>query len=227
MAMRWEDLLFAHWPLNPAQLRPLIPSGLELDLFGGQAWLGVVPFRMCATRLRWLPRVPGTDAFPELNVRTYVTREGKPGVWFFSLDAGSKIAVRTARQFFHLPYFDAEMSAPPADGQVTYASRRTHRNAPAAEFRATFRPVSEVYRAQPGTLEHWLTERYCLYSANAHGALWRGEIHHQPWPLQNATAVIERNTMAKPWGIDISGPPAQLHFARGLDVVAWKIQRCG
>jgi uncharacterized protein YqjF (DUF2071 family) len=224
VAMRWEDLLFAHWPVNPSALQALLPAGLELDLFDGQAWLGVVPFRMCATRLRWLPPMPGTDAFPELNVRTYVRRAGKAGVWFFSLDAGSMITVRTARRFFHLPYFDARMSAP-ADGErVTYSSRRTHRNAPETEFRATFGPASEVMRSQPGSVEHWLTERYCLFSADPRGNIWCGEIHHAPWPLQRAEAEIEVNTMARPIGLELSDRPALLHFARGLDVVGWKIR---
>ena len=223
--MVWEDLLFAHWPVAAEGLRSLLPAGLELDLFDGEAWLGVVPFRMCETRLRGLPPVPGTAAFPELNVRTYVTAGGKPGVWFFSLDAGSRFAVRTARRFFHLPYYDARMATRPEGGRIFYSSRRTHRGAAVTEFRAEYGPVSEVIRAVPGSLEHWLTERYCLYSADAGGRLWRGEIHHGPWPLQMAKAEIMCNTMTQPLGIDLSGPPACLHFARRLEVVAWPIRR--
>jgi uncharacterized protein YqjF (DUF2071 family) len=226
MAMRWEDLLFAHWKLDPAVLRPLIPPGLELDLFDGDAWLGVVPFRMEKTRLKWLPPVPGTAAFPELNVRTYVTRNGKPGVWFFSLDAGSKIAVRTARKAFHLPYFDARMSTERDGVHVSYHSRRTHRNAPETEFRAKYHPVSAVARSSAGSLEHWLTERYCLYSVDPQGDVWRGDIHHSPWPLQQAEAIIELNTMAGPLGFALNARPDQLHFAQQLDVVAWPIVSC-
>lgn len=224
MAMAWEDLLFAHWPVAPEVLRPQLPRGLELDVRDGQAWLGVVPFRMAGTRLRGLPTVPGTADFPEVNVRTYVTAGGKPGVWFFSLDAASRVAVRTARAFFHLPYFDARMSARAADGgTIRYESARTHRGAAAAEFRATFQPIGEVSPARPGSIEHWLTERYCLYSADRRGRVWRGDIHHAPWPLQPASAAIEVNTMAATLGLPLADPPALLHFARRLDVVAWRI----
>ncbi len=221
MSMAWENLLFAHWPVPADALRKLIPAGLELDLFAGQAWLGVVPFRMADTRLRGLPAVPGTAAFPELNVRTYVTAGGKPGVWFFSLDAGSRLAVRGARTFFHLPYFDARMTVHANDAGIHYESTRTHRAAPPAEFRATYRPIGEPRPASPGSIEHWLAERYCLYSADRRGRVWRGEIHHAPWPLQTAEASIELNTMVTPLGLELPGIPPLLHFARRLDVVAW------
>src|SRR5437867_5100192 len=105
--MRWHDLLFLHWPVRPEIIRPLIPNGLELDTFDGAAWIGVVPFRMTGVRLRWLPPLPGISAFPELNVRTYVRVRDRPGVYFFSLDAGSRTAVAMARAWFHLPYFHA------------------------------------------------------------------------------------------------------------------------
>src|SRR5688572_8640413 len=185
--MRWHELLFMHWPLPAAALRPLIPAGLELDTFDGAAWLGVVPFRMSHIRHRLLPPVPGTAALPELNVRTYVTAGGKPGVWFFSLDAASRLAVRGARWRFHLPYYDAVMSCPRDDsGTIAYQSTRTHRNAPPARFAARYRPIGPPVRAGAGTLEHFLTERYCLYSADAAGQVFRGEITHVPWPLQPA-----------------------------------------
>lgn len=223
MAMAWEDLLFAHWLVPAEVLQRLLPAGLEPDLHDGQAWLGVVPFRMAGTRLRGLPPMPGAADFPELNVRTYVTHGGKPGVWFFSLDAASWLAVRTARRVFHLPYFDARMTVRADGGGVRYESVRTHRGAPRAELRAIYHPAGDVCRAAPGTIEHWLVERYCLYAADARGRLWRGEIHHAPWPLQRAEAVIGINTMAAPIGIDLSSAPALLHFARRIDVVAWRI----
>jgi uncharacterized protein YqjF (DUF2071 family) len=223
MSMAWEDLLFAHWPVPADALRKLIPPGLELDRFENEAWLGVVPFRMADTRLRGLPAVPGTAAFPELNVRTYVTAGGKPGVWFFSLDAGSRLAVRTARTFFHLPYFDARMTVRANDGAVSYESVRTHRGAAAAEFRATYRPLGEIQPAGSGSIEQWLVERYCLYAADRRGRVWRGDIHHAPWPLQRAEAEIERNTMADALSVDLPDTPPLLHFARRLDVAAWRL----
>lgn len=223
--MRWEDLLFAHWPVAPDVLRGLVPVGLELDLFEGKAWIGVVPFRMAGTRLRWLPPMPGTAAFPELNVRTYVKQGDKPGVWFFSLDASSPLAVRTARQFFHLPYFDARMSSRNSSDGVSYESLRTHRGAAAVEFRARYAAAGKPIVARPGTIEHWLVERYCLYAADPRGAVWRGDIHHLPWPIQPAAAEIECNTMSEPLGFSLPDAPALLHFAHRLDVVAWRIQR--
>lgn len=221
MQMRWLDLLFAHWPVDPAVLRPLLPAGLELDLFEGRAYIGVVPFRMEGVRPRGIPKIPGLHAFPELNLRTYVTTGGRPGVWFFSLDAGQKLAVRVARTFFHLPYFDAkfELSGP------NYAAQRTHKNAAPAVFDASYEPVGPVYRSRPGTLEHWLTERYCLYAADPQGCVYRGEIAHAPWPLQPATAQIRQNTLGDWLGIELIGPPETLHFAKSLDVKAWLVQR--
>ena len=187
MTMAWLDLLFAHWSFAPDDIRKLLPANLELDTFEGRAWVGVVPFRMTDVGPRGLNWVPGVSAFPELNVRTYVTRDGKPGVWFFSLDATSKLAVRAARMGFSLPYYDATMRCESVDGWIEY---RSERDDPAGVFAGRYRAVGPVYQSQPGTLESWLTERYCLYAANGDGELRRGEIHHPPWPLARAEAEI-------------------------------------
>ncbi|MFM7100986.1 MAG: YqjF family protein [Verrucomicrobiota bacterium] len=221
MAMTWEALLFAHWRVEADRLRRWLPRGLELDLFEGAAWVGVVPFRMRSTRLRGLPPMPGSGTFPELNLRTYVTRGGRPGVWFFSLDAASWLAVRVARRVFHLPYFDARMSLEAEEGGWRYRSRRIHRGAAPARWEGWYRPLGEVQAARPGSLEHWLTERYCLYAADPRGGLWRGEIHHAPWPLQRAEARLERNTLGEEWDLPLPGVPERAHFARRLEVVAW------
>jgi uncharacterized protein YqjF (DUF2071 family) len=128
MAMTWYDLAFLHWPVPAEQLRPLIPSGLELDTYDGQAWLGIVPFGMSGVRPRCLPVVPWLSKFLELNVRTYVTAEGKPGVWFCSLDAANPVAVRIARKTFNLPYYDAAMRLHhEPDGWRNYRSRLIER----------------------------------------------------------------------------------------------------
>jgi uncharacterized protein YqjF (DUF2071 family) len=224
MVQSWHDLLFAHWPVPAEALRPKLPAALTLDTFEGRAFVGVVPFRMSGVRLRWLPPLPGASAFPELNVRTYVIHEERPGVYFFSLDAASGLAVAVARTWFHLPYFRARMSCAAQDGGIRYASARTHRGAPAAALRARYRPLGDAAPAAPGTLAQWLTERYCLYSVDGRGRAWRGEIHHAPWPLQPAEAEFESNRMAEPLGLTLSGAPL-LHFARRLDVVAWPPQR--
>ena len=220
MRQKWHDLLFMHWRIPPQSLRPLIPLSLELDNFEGSAWLGIVPFRMTGVRLRGTPNIPGLSAFPELNVRTYVNVGGKPGVWFFSLDAANAIAVAAARAWFHLPYFRARMSLEARGDQIHYQSHRTHSNAPAADLRVEYEPTGRIFQAQPGTLEHFLTERYCLYAA-AGEKIYRGEIHHPPWPLQPARADIVLNTMTASHGLELPPAPPLLHFARFQDVWIW------
>lgn len=225
MAMRWHDLLFAHWPVRPDALRPYVPAALQLDTFDGRAWLGVVPFRMSGVRPHGLPPLPWLSAFPELNLRTYVTIGGKPGVWFFSLDAANPLAVRAARRVFHLPYYDAQMRCAWHGDVVQYRSLRTHKGMPAGQLVARYRPVGAVFHAEPGSLEAWLTDRFCLYAADRAGArIWRGNIHHARWPLQPAEAEWARNTLAEPLGVALTGAPL-LHFARRLDVVAWLPER--
>lgn len=222
MAQSWHDLLFAHWPVDATRLRPLLPPPLQIDTFEGQAWLAVVPFRMTGVRLRRTPTVPWLSAFPELNVRTYVTYGEKPGVWFFSLDAGNAVAVAIARAWFHLPYFRARMHCEEQDGWIRYQCERTHRGAPAGLLEGRYRPVGEVFSPQLGTLEHFLTERYCLYTTDGSGRNICGEIHHPPWPLQVAEAKFTGNTMAEAAGLSLPARNALLHFAKRQDVVVWR-----
>lgn len=226
MAMTWHDLLFLHWPVDPEALEAFIPPPLRLDTFGGSAWLGVVPFRMSGIRVRGLPPIPGTAAFPEINVRTYaVAPDGRTGVWFFSLDATSRLAVRAARAWFGLPYFDARIAVGKvADDTVRYTSTRTHRAAPPAAFAGRYRPTGPVALAAPGTLDHWLTERYALFSVDRRGRVGCGEIDHAPWPLQPAAADVDVNTMAAPIGVALPSTAPLAHFARRLDVVAWTVR---
>lgn len=221
MRQTWNDLLFAHWPLPAEALAKKIPSPLELDLFEGKAWLAVTPFHMSGIRARALPPLPGTSAFPELNVRTYVRFGDKPGVFFFSLDAASRLAVWGARIGFRLPYFYADMEVRLNGERIRYHSRRREGN---AELKARYGASSEVRLREKGTAEHFLTERYCLYSAD-HGRLWRAEIHHVPWPLQDAAAEFEINTMAAAAGIEATGAPELLHFAKRLDVLVGPLRR--
>jgi hypothetical protein len=224
MRQSWSDLLFAHWAFPAAAVRPLIPAGLELQTWEGKAWIGVVPFRMHGVRPRWLPAVPWLSAFPELNVRTYVTRDGKPGVWFFSLDAANPVAVWIAQQMFHLPYRNAQMTCQSdREGWVNYHSVRSDGT---TILKARYRPVDEPVPAATGSLDDWLTARYCLYAADPRGNIYRGEIDHPAWPLQRAEATIETNTMLQPLGLDVPPVPPLLHFSRRLDVVVWGLQRC-
>ncbi len=221
LRMRWRDLLFMHWAVPESFLRPLIPPVLELETFNGAAWLGVTPFHMERTRPRFLPAVSWMSNFPELNVRTYVTAEGKPGIWFFSLDAANPIAVRLARATFSLPYFDAKMSCQVFTDKVRYRSVRTHKDAPPARLTASYRPVGKPFEPRRGTLEDFLTERYCLYSVDKKGRVWRGDIHHLPWPLQEAEADVEELEMTSQIGVTLPETDPLLHYARRLDVVAW------
>jgi uncharacterized protein YqjF (DUF2071 family) len=225
MKQEWHDLLFAHWTVPVEVLRRLIPRALEIDTFGGQAWLGVVPFRISGVRMHGAPAVPGFSQFPELNVRTYVVRDGKPGVWFFSLDAANAFAVWGARILFHLPYFSAAMSCAEDAGWISYQSQRKDRRGLAASLRARYRAIGEVFHAQPGSIEHFLAERYCLYTADEKGRIIRCEIHHPPWPQQLAEAALQENTMADAAGITITDrKPELLHSSRRQEVVVWAPQ---
>ncbi len=235
MVMRWHDLLFLHWPIEPITLQALLPHGLLVDTFQGQAWVGVVPFTMSGIRARRAPPIPGLSAFPELNVRTYVTpapglvipgrggaaiRPG-PGVWFFSLDAASRVAVRVARSLFHLNYRDARMSARHArDGWIEYSSRRLGRTDSNSRFEARYRAVGAANPTQPGTLEHFLTERYWLYAADRRGAIYAGRVWHDPWRLCAAEAEVRENSMAVASGITLPSVAPLMHFAKELCVDA-------
>jgi uncharacterized protein YqjF (DUF2071 family) len=220
LRMTWRDLLFMHWPVPAAVVAPLIAPGLELERFAGSAWLGVVPFRMTGVRPRCVPALLAAS-FPEVNVRTYVRRDGIPGVWFFSLDAADRLAVWAARRFFHLPYHLAAMSASSTAGVVDYRSRRTA--TPDVAIAVRYQPSGAPFRSRKGSFDHWATERYCLFSADEHGRILRGDIHHRPWPLQPAEAEVELNTLAVPLRIPPPAEPPVLHFARRLDVLAWPL----
>jgi uncharacterized protein YqjF (DUF2071 family) len=221
MAQVWHDLLFMHWPMPVERMRARVPAPLELDTFEGRAWLGIVPFRMSGVRLRWTPPLPGISAFPELNVRTYVRHRDRPGVLFFSLDAASALAVAAARMWFGLPYFRARMRCEMEGDGIRYAHERTHAGAPPARLEGRYGAKGPVFRAERGTLEHFLCERYCLYAPRANGDLRRADIHHAPWPLQLATASLEVNSMAQAHGLELPPEPPLLHFARRQDVVVW------
>jgi uncharacterized protein YqjF (DUF2071 family) len=226
MTQTWHELLFAHWPVEVAALRERVPSGLPLDLYDGQAWLGIVPFHMTNVGPRGIPLPAFVSSFPELNVRTYVSLGGKAGVYFFSLDAGSSVAVSTARLLFGLPYFSATMHTEERDGVIRYTSRRVGQLSQ-AEFTATYRPVSPPAPPVPGSLDHFLTERYCLYTADDSGRVRRLDIHHPRWALQRAEANIQVNTMADAAGIRLPSDLPLLHFSKRQDAVAWQSRGVG
>ena len=221
---QWYDLAFLHWPIDAAQLRPLIPPALEVDTFDGTAWIGVVPFVM-RIRRRGLPGVPTAYHFAELNVRTYVKQAGKPGVWFFSLDATSRLAVWGARWLFHLPYFHASIDVAREGHSIDY--RSTRRESPAATFSARYRPTGPVFTAEPGTREQWLAERYALYCQSPGGIVHRGDIHHVAWPLQVAEAEVASNSLLAPHGLVPHDTPPLAHFVKSIDVVGWPLVEGG
>lgn len=223
MRQVWSDLLFAHWPTPAASMAALLPPGLTLDTWEGEAWVGVVPFRMPYLSIRGMPDVPPFMRLLEINVRTYVRVGHKPGVYFFSLDADNPIAVEVARRWYSLPYLNARFDCDFSENGVRYQMTRTdHRAAPGA-FTASYRPTRAPQPPAAGTLEDWLTARYALYTTNRRGRILRGDITHQPWPLAPAEAEIQVNTVAQSHGITLADTAPLLHFASRLDVLAWPV----
>ena len=225
MTQMWHDLLFAHWPVDAAVLREKIPAGFELDEFERQAWVGIVPFHMSHVAPRGIPALPWISAFPELNVRTYVRVGGVPGVYFFSLDAANPVAVLVARTVVHLPYYSAAMQVVEEDGWIRYDSRRTSSSGAPAAFLGRYRPIGDIRAPIEGTLEYFLTERYCLFTVDSGFHACRLDIHHPPWPLQEAEAQIAVNTMAEAAGIRLPDIAPRLLFSKRQDVVTWMLGR--
>jgi hypothetical protein len=221
LAQTWEDCLFAHWRVPYDALRPLVPRRLELDGFDGSCWLGVTPSVLRNLRLRGTLPLPRLSTFPELGVRTYVSAGGRPGLWFFSLDAANPLAVEAARRLYRLPCHRARMRAERRGARIRYSSARSERCGEPLVFSAWYEPDGAPADARPGTLEHFLVERYCLYAAEE-ARLLRADLHHPPWPLQPARAEIELNTMA-PGGVRLAGEPL-LHFAARQDVLLWPLE---
>ena len=223
MGQTWERLLFAHWRVPLERLREVVHPEIPIDTFDGSAWIGVTPFTVTGLHVRGTPPPPGLASFHEINVRTYATIDGKPGIYFLSLDAASRLAVEAARRAYRVPYFEAEIHVEHEDGRIRYRHERTQPDGPAAAFAAEYEPTGAVHTAEPGSFEHWATERYCLYTLDDEQRVRRGDIHHPPWPLQRASAEITRNTMAAPYGIELEGEP-KAHFALRQDVVFWPLR---
>ena len=212
--------MFAHWPASVDRLRPLVPAALTIQEFAGSSWVGIVPFRIEGLSPRGVPDLPGLAAFPELNLRLYVEAEGKPGIFFISLDAASAGAVAGARLAFNLPYFHARMSATMAAGAVRFQSVR--RRDATIRFEADYAPVGDVFEPAVGSIEYFLTERYCLYARRRRGGVKRLEVQHSPWRLRFAEGQILDNTLASRQGVvmDERARPL-LHVAEPQDVLAW------
>jgi uncharacterized protein len=216
MVQVWRDLLFAHWAMPVKAIRALVPEPLAIDTFEGTAWLSITPFHM-SVRVRGLPHLPGMLDVPELNCRTYVKAGGKIGVYFFSLDAANRLAVLGARVLYHLPYFYADMQYTKDSDTISYSSVRQ-----GTTWRGNYRPTSEPRIAHVGSPEYFLAERYCLYTL-WNGRIYRGEIHHLPWSLQDAAVTIKENTIGDAAGVSITRAPDRLSFARELKVLIWPL----
>jgi uncharacterized protein YqjF (DUF2071 family) len=224
MEQGWYNLLFAHWRVPFAQLRALVPRELELHTFRGETWLSITPL-FIHMRPRFAFGIGRVWYFPELNCRTYVTHGDKAGIFFFSLDARSLLAVVGARAFYRLPYFPADMRLTQTGSGVRFVSKRrvTARYCSPAVFQAEYDPVSPAQFPEAGTLEHFLTERYCLYTV-AGGRVWSADIHHERWPLQQVRGEIFRNNVAAAAGIRLSGPPDLTHFSAVQEVLIWPLR---
>lgn len=224
MFQSWQDLLFAHWKVPVERIRPLVPTPLEVDQRDGTAWVGLTPFLLTGLRVRGLPAIPGASEFPELNLRTYVTFEGKPGIHFFSLDAASKLAVTGARLLNRLPYHSARMSIEKEDDWFRYRSEREDGS---GEFVGRYRPVGEPATPPPGSLEAFLVERYALYVVLRSGQVLRGDIHHRPWIIRTAEAEIARNSIPVAEGVGVLEGDPLLHFSPRQDTLIWPPKPAG
>ncbi|MCM3568556.1 YqjF family protein [Neobacillus mesonae] len=224
MRQTWRNLLFAHWPVPAEQLRPLIPAVLDIDTYEQSAWLGVVVFHIDGIYLRGLSPLSIVPAFPEINLRTYVRHQGKPGVFFLSLDVSNWASLHIAKRWYHLPYRAADISCRQHDGAFYYESIR--KKSPSVTFKGSYAPSSEVYFSKQGVIDHWLTERYCLYSTDNRKNLYCGEIHHNPWPLQLADSEIH-HTLFSPFQLEPRENKAICHFSKGVDTLFWNIKKIG
>ena len=226
MTQTWEHLLFAHWAVSPDQVRSLIPAGLELDTYGGHAWISVIPFLLTGVRLRRLFPVPYVTSFPEINVRTYVKAGEKAGVYFLSLDTSHLLVTKIAKYWYRLPYYPARMDFRAEQNQIDFQSRRLSACGASPVFHGSYWPVSEPILARSGTLEHWLTERYTLYcQCKRTNQLHYADVYHEPWLLQTAAARFRENSMPMPFSLDVKEQPDLMLYARGVQSFVWPLQK--
>ena len=237
LSQSWNDLLLMHFAIEPAVLRRLVPEALTLELYDGAAWLTISPF--CASHVRpsGVPALPGLSFFAQLNVRTYVTAEDKPGLYYLSVDAANLTAVWFARMFFRLQYWHASIKVSGgtiqarkmADGRIHFQARRLHgplaSHGP-AKLDVMYAPVGEAEVARARSLDEFLTERYCVYSWHR-SRFYRTEVHHQPWRLQRASVEIRENSLAEPLGLALPEQPDLCHFSRSMKMLTWGPERVG
>jgi uncharacterized protein len=221
MKQTWKDLMFVHYPVKSEILQKLVPDVLPLDTFNGVGWVGIVPFHMTGVRLRGVPAMPGTSQFPQVNVRTYITLDDKPGVFFLSLDAANWLAAKIAKTFYHIPYNYADVKVQQNGTFMDFESRR--RAADSVKLVCSYYPVSEPYHAEKGSFDEWMAERYCFYTVNKKGVPLRCDILHQPWLLQRAEAEFSENTLLSEQGMQVENDQPILHFSKRMEVRAWPL----
>jgi uncharacterized protein YqjF (DUF2071 family) len=226
MHQRWHDLLFAHWPVDVEGLRRAVPEPLELDLYAGQPWLGIVAFRLSGVKLRGLPEIPLVSHFTEINVRTYVRYGGQRGVYFLSLDADNPLAIAIARPWFRLNYRRARIVAVRRDaGGTRFVSSSSGHSSGAPGFSAAYIPTGPAFTPERGSLSRWLTERYSYFAVGRRGQVWRCDVWHAPWELRKAEAEIEANTLSASHGIELPDCEPLLHYAEQMDARIWPLRR--
>ncbi len=236
MYQRWRDLLFVHWSFDPEVVASTLPQDVEVDTFEGRAYVGLVPFTMRGVRPRGLPAVPWLSDFHETNIRTYAYVDGRPGVWFYSLDAANPVAVQIARTLFKLPYYHARMDlrrttsfegseSGDLDGeQIQYRTRRLGPGPRGSGADLAYRTEPGTRRATPGTLEHFLVERYLLFTAGARGRVYSGQVHHEPYPIQDATLQRLDEDLMAAVGFEVPPEPPLVHYAAGVDVEIFALE---
>jgi len=222
--MDWRDALFLHWRVDAEAMRRVIPPDLELDLYDGSAWIGIVAFRITAARLRGVPRLAALPPFGEINVRTYVRDAEKRGVWFLSLDAANALAVWAGRTGLHLPYVHARIDGKWDGASCTYRSERIARTT-GARFDATARIDSTARNTAPHSLEYWLAERYCFFTRDSQGRTLRGDVEHEPWPLHDAKPAIAANTLLTAANVVPFDDTPLAHASPGVSTRAWPLRR--
>ena len=224
MYQSWGNLLFMHWEVPAGALRRHIPRRLEIDTFGGRAYVGLTPFKLWGVRPVFTPPLPWLSEFLEINVRTYVHLDGVPGVWFFSLDANSSVAVTGARTLFRLPYFHSRIEMEEQGAKTVYSTSRDDSTGAAAEFEATWEVKDPRPAAEPGSLDFFLVERYCLYTSDGEDKLYRVRIHHRPWPLRDASLRAHRSSMMEAAGLPKTSGEPLVHHGGPVDVEVWPLE---
>jgi uncharacterized protein YqjF (DUF2071 family) len=219
MHQNWANLLFLHWPIDDALIRPLIPAPLEIDTFDGQAWISITPFGMTGVRFASMPAIPGLDSFLELNVRTYVHHNGRPGVWFFSLDASKLIPALAARVIYMLPYYRATMDFMVNGNEFRFESQRTI--GPSAGFSARWQAGVRLRDPDADSLAFFLVERYALFAGTSEN-LAMTRIYHHPWILEEAIVQEYRSTMLSALNLPEPSSAPLAHFSRVLNVEVWE-----